>query len=141
MYLKALVDMPNLTGKIVTQKKKGSTYIFYEYDRVYDPVRKYHVPKRSVIGKLSADDAGTMYPNPNFLKFFPSVQVSSMNSEISRSCCLRIGSWVVIEHIIKYCGLCYAEKKDLQTKELAAAIEKSGKTYEDVLTFVKSGKR
>ncbi|MPM86394.1 hypothetical protein SDC9_133483 [bioreactor metagenome] len=23
MYLKALVDIPNLTGKIVTQKKKG----------------------------------------------------------------------------------------------------------------------
>lgn len=34
----------------------------------------------------------------------------------------------------------YAEKKDLQAKELAAAIEKSGKAYEDVLTFVKSGK-
>ncbi|MFA6906794.1 MAG: hypothetical protein WCQ62_11235 [Sphaerochaeta sp.] len=35
----------------------------------------------------------------------------------------------------------YAEKKDLQAKELATAIEKSGKSYEDVLTFVKSGKR
>lgn len=35
----------------------------------------------------------------------------------------------------------YAEKKDLQAKELAAAIEKSGKSYEDALTFVKSGKR
>lgn len=35
----------------------------------------------------------------------------------------------------------YAEKKDLQAKELAVAIEKSGKTYEDVLDFVKSGKR
>ncbi len=35
----------------------------------------------------------------------------------------------------------YAEKRDLQVKELATAIEKSGKSYEDVLTFVKSGKR
>jgi hypothetical protein len=35
----------------------------------------------------------------------------------------------------------YAEKRDLQAKELAVAIEKSGKSYEDVLTFVKSGKR
>lgn len=34
-----------------------------------------------------------------------------------------------------------AEKRDLQAKELAAAIEKSWKSYEDVLTFVKSGKR
>ena len=35
----------------------------------------------------------------------------------------------------------YVEKKNLQVKELAAAIEKSGKTYEDVLTFIKEGKR
>jgi len=33
----------------------------------------------------------------------------------------------------------YAEKRDLQVKELAAAIDKSTKSYEDVLTFVKSG--
>ena len=35
----------------------------------------------------------------------------------------------------------YAEKRELQAKELAAAIEKSGKSYEDVLSFVKNGKR
>jgi len=35
----------------------------------------------------------------------------------------------------------YAEKRDLQTKELITAIQKSGKTYEDVLDFVKNGKR
>jgi len=105
MYLKALVDIPNQTGKIVTQKKKDSIYVFYEYDRVYDPVRKFNVPKRAVIGKLSADDDSKMYPNPNFLKFFPAVQVSTINVEISRSCCLRIGSWVVISEIIKHYGL------------------------------------
>jgi transposase len=105
MYLNAIVDVPKLTGKIVTQKKKGATYIFYEYDRVYDPVRQYNVPKRSVIGKLSPDDESKMYPNPNFLKFFPSVQVSPMHSEITRSCCLRIGSWVVIRNIIQHYGL------------------------------------
>ncbi len=105
MYLKALVDIPNLTGKIVTQKKKDSTYIFYEYDRVYDPVRKFNVPKRAVIGKLSPDDESKMYPNPNFLKYFPAVQISAINAEISRSCCLRIGSWVVFSEIIKQYGL------------------------------------
>ena len=35
----------------------------------------------------------------------------------------------------------YVEKKNLQAKELAATIEKSGKSYEDVLTFIKEGKR
>jgi len=35
----------------------------------------------------------------------------------------------------------YTEKRGLQAKELAAAIEKSGRSYEDVLSFVKNGKR
>jgi uncharacterized protein (DUF3084 family) len=35
----------------------------------------------------------------------------------------------------------YNEKKELQVKQLALAIEKSGKSYEDVLTFIKEGKR
>ncbi len=34
----------------------------------------------------------------------------------------------------------YDEKKALQMQELAAAIEKNGKSYEDVLRFVKEGK-
>jgi hypothetical protein len=34
----------------------------------------------------------------------------------------------------------YDEKEALQIQELAAAMEKSGKSYEDVLKFVKDGK-
>jgi transposase len=101
MYLKALVDIPDVSGKIVTQRKKDSTYIFYEYDRVYDPVRKYNVPKRAVIGKLSPDDERKMYPNGNFLKYFPTAQLSHINRDVSRSCCLRVGSWLVISDIIR----------------------------------------
>ena len=105
MYLKALVDIPDVSGKIVTQRKKDSTYIFYEYDRVYDPVRKYNVPKRAVIGKLSPDDERKMYPNGNFLKYFPTAELSHINRDVSRSCCLRIGSWLVIRDIIRHYGL------------------------------------
>lgn len=36
-------------------------------------------------------------------------------------------------------GVLYEEKKELQIKELSAAIEKSGKNYEEVLRFVKDG--
>ncbi len=105
MYLKALVDIPDVRGKIVTQRKKDSIYIFYEYDRVYDPVRKYNVPKRAVIGKLSPDDESKMYPNGNFLKYFPTAELSHINRDVSRSCCLRIGSWLVIRDIIRHYGL------------------------------------
>lgn len=37
-------------------------------------------------------------------------------------------------------GALYDEKKELQLKELSAAIEKSGKSYEEVLRFVKDRK-
>jgi transposase len=89
----------------VTQRKKDSTYIFYEYDRVYDPVRKYNVPKRAVIGKLSPDDERKMYPNGNFLKYFPTAELSHINRDVSRSCCLRVGSWLVIKDIIRHYDL------------------------------------
>jgi len=35
----------------------------------------------------------------------------------------------------------HTEKRDLQVRELAAAIEKNGRSYQDVLSFVKNGKR
>jgi transposase len=105
MYLNTLVDLPDLPGKIIFQKKKDSTYVHYEYERVYNPVKKYNVPKRTVIGKLSHDDESKMYPNPNFLKFFPSADLSSTKRDASRSCCLRIGSWIAISSIIEHYSL------------------------------------
>lgn len=37
-------------------------------------------------------------------------------------------------------GTLYDQKKELQVQELAATIEKSGKSYEEVLKFIKNGK-
>jgi hypothetical protein len=85
MYLNTLVDMPDIPGKIVIQKKKDSSYVCYEYDRIYDPVRKFNIPKRVVIGKVSKEDERKMYPNPNFLKYFPSVELSSEKTDPARS--------------------------------------------------------
>jgi transposase len=101
MYLNTLVDMPHIPGKIVIQKKKDSSYVCYEYDRIYDPVRKFNIPKRVVIGKVSKEDDRKMYPNPNFLKYFPSVELSSEKTDPARSCCVRLGSWMAIKHVIE----------------------------------------
>jgi len=105
MHLKTLVDLPDIPGKIVIQKKKDSSYVHYEYDRTYDPKRKFNIPKRAVIGKLSKNNERKMYPNQNFLKYFPSVDVSSTMADSSRSCCLKIGSWMAIRSIIEHYGL------------------------------------
>lgn len=71
MYLDFLVKVPTAKGKITRRKKSNVVYIEYEYDRVYDPSRKYTFPKRVTIGKLSDTDQELMKPNQNFLKYFP----------------------------------------------------------------------
>jgi len=37
-------------------------------------------------------------------------------------------------------GALFDQKKELQVQELATTIEKSGKSYEEVLKFIKNGK-
>ena len=41
MYLGYLVDVPDKKGKITFRQKGNAKYVYYEYDRVYDPERKY----------------------------------------------------------------------------------------------------
>lgn len=56
MYLGYLVDVPDEKGKITFRQKGNAKYVYYEYDRVYDPKRKYTIVKRSTIGKLSDEN-------------------------------------------------------------------------------------
>ena len=45
MFLKFKVDIPVVPGKLVRKKRGGHTYIEYEYDRIYDPVKAIHLSK------------------------------------------------------------------------------------------------
>jgi hypothetical protein len=101
MYFDFLVTVPDVPGKIVRKNIKGSLYIYYEYDRIYDPVRKFNIPKRTTIGKLSEDDPALMHPNQNYRRFFPDVELPEEKPGFKRSSCLRIGSFLVIEKITK----------------------------------------
>ena len=49
MYLGYLVDVPDKKGKITFRQKGNAKYVYYEYDRVYDPERKYTIVKRSIL--------------------------------------------------------------------------------------------
>ena len=75
MHLDLLVKVPTVKGKITRRKKSNVVYIEYEYDRVYDPSRKYTFLKRVTIGKLSDTDPELMKPNQNFLKYFPDAEL------------------------------------------------------------------
>ena len=71
MYLKSLVTVPDVHGKIVQRAKGNTVYVYYEIGRDYDPSRQFTIPKRVTIGKLSSDASDKMFPNQNFLKYFP----------------------------------------------------------------------
>ena len=100
MYLDFKVKTP-LSRKGVTRKTiKGVTYIYYTYSRAYDPAKKYTTPKSTSIGKCDSSDIETMYPNANYLKFFPEAELPA-EKVASRSCCLRVGAVMVIRKIIE----------------------------------------
>ena len=105
MYLDFLVKVPTVKGKITRRKKSNVVYIEYEYDRVYDPSRKYTFPKRVTIGKLSDTDPELMKPNQNFLKYFPDAELPESKNRTSRSSCLRVGAYFVLRKLIEECSL------------------------------------
>ena len=45
MYLDYLVDVPEVKGKITFRSKGNVRYVYYEYDRIYDPDKKYTTVK------------------------------------------------------------------------------------------------
>ena len=99
MYLDHKVRIPEKNG--VTRKSiKGTTYVYYAYDRKYDPEKKHTVPINTTIGKCEADDPDMMYPNTNFLKYFPEVEMpDEKDAAVYRSSCLRIGAYLVLRRI------------------------------------------
>ena len=100
MYYDFKVKIPEIKGKIYERTINGVVYINYEYDRIYKPDKKYNIPKRTTIGKKCEDDPEMMYPNPNFLTYFPDAELPEDQGRDVRSSCLRIGTWLVIEKLM-----------------------------------------
>jgi hypothetical protein len=106
MYYNCLVNIPKNTGKISRNKRGKTTYIEYTYAREYLPEKKYNVARRTTIGKADPDHPGMMFPNPNFEKFFPDIEIPAEGTAAepvneSRSSCIRIGAFSVVRRIIE----------------------------------------
>ncbi len=99
-YYEFLVDVPVVKGKIVRKKQSGKVFIQLETGRRYDQARKNTTPERVTIGKVSKDDENKMYPNDSFFQHFPSVAIPELRPESVRSCCLKIGAYIVIKSVI-----------------------------------------
>jgi len=105
MYLDFTVKIPEIRGKITYRTKAESTYVEYEYERIYDPEKQYTYVKRSTIGKQSKTDATMMSPNINFLKYFPEAEIPDKKERTMRSSCLRVGVYIVIRKIMDDYGI------------------------------------
>ncbi|HKM21756.1 MAG TPA: transposase [Lachnospiraceae bacterium] len=101
MYYDSLIKIPENTGRITVNRRGDTTYIEYTYDRKYVPEKKYNVPKRTTIGKLSKTDPTMMQPNQNFVKFFPDIALQEEQNHSNRSSCLRIGGFLIIRKIME----------------------------------------
>ena len=63
MYADFRVRIPSEKGKITRKTIKGTTYIYYQLDRVYNADKKYSEPKCTTIGKACEDDSAMMIPS------------------------------------------------------------------------------
>ena len=97
--------VPDVKGKITRKPKGDAVYINYEYGREYDHDRKYNIPKRVIIGKLSKSDPTKMQPNQNYLTYFPEAELPEEKFDSNRSSCLKIGSYLVINNVLNEYGI------------------------------------
>lgn len=100
MYLNTTVKIPQIKGKIITKKKGDAKYILYQYGSEYKADKRFAVPKRTVIGKVSSDDESLMFPNEKFQDYFPDVKLPDELPFAYRSCCLRIGAYIIIDKTV-----------------------------------------
>ena len=100
MYYNFVVQIPSEKGKILTKAKGGSSYVLFQYGTEYKPDKKYAIPKRTIIGKVDPSDPTKMFPNEKFQQYFPEAMLPEELPETYRSCCLRIGPYVVIRYVL-----------------------------------------
>lgn len=105
MYLDTMTAIPAVSGKITFDTKNDTTYVKYEYERVYDAAKKYTNVKRATIGKRSKQDPSLMQPNEIYLKYFPEAQLPETRRNTERSSSLKAGTYLVIRKILNEYGI------------------------------------
>ena len=140
MYLNTTVKIPEMKGKIISKKKGGTTYILYQYGSEYNPDKQYAVPLRTIVGKVSPSDSSLMFPNEKFQVYFPDAEIPDELPFAYRSCCLKIGSCVIIRKVLDEYKLvpmlrkCFGDETGLMLDLVSYLIideENAGQYYPD----------
>ena len=98
MYLPVATQIPDCPGRIIRKTKSGATYIYYQYGQRYNAEKRYAIPERACIGKLTED--GLMLPNENYRKHFPGVNLPGEKPRSLRSSCLRVGCHFLVRKLL-----------------------------------------
>ncbi len=77
--------------------------VYYQYGQRYNPEKRYAIPERACIGKLTED--GLMLPNENYRKHFPGVNLPGDKRRSLRSSCLRVGCHFLVRKLLDDYGL------------------------------------
>ncbi len=124
MYLDEKVPVPRADGKITVKKVGSAEYVYFETGRVYDPARKFNVPRRRLVGKLAGE--GWILPNENYAKFFPRKAPKARNGRgeaQGRSACVRAGTFLVLRKIAEEKGLPGILEKLFGKRDAAMALD------------------
>lgn len=79
--------------------------------------KKYNVPEQRIIGKRSENNPDRMLPNETFVKYFGGQEMPEQKAGQTRSSCLRIGTFLVIQKILNGYKLPEILEKYLGKKE------------------------
>ena len=99
MFLKVLVPIPKDEKGISKKTIDGITYVYYTYERHYDPKKKYTVGSLTSIGKCESRESDMMYPNTNYLKYFPDADIPETKNISDRSGVLKAGPYLAIKKV------------------------------------------
>ena len=121
MKAEILVSLPENNPKITLKKLKSGTYVYFEYERIYNSKTRHTTPKRKCIGKLSATDLNMMIPNAIYPEYF-GVEHLSKDASFERSCSLSVGAFIVIEKIIQDYQISYYLKEALRDDKNAGVF-------------------
>ena len=123
MYFDFTIPIPQIKGKLYRNKIKETTYICYEFDRTYNKDKKYNTPKRTSIGKVNPSATNMMFPNPKYYEFFPEDSIPMLQETQERSCCLKVGAYLVIKKIIEDYDLISILNKYFESKEVGLFLD------------------
>lgn len=123
MFMKFKVPIPEAPGKLVRKNRGGEMFIEYEYERTYDPVKQITYPRRASIGKVDKDDPDQMYPNQNYLKYFPDAPLPEEVDRSSRSPYLNIGPYIVLHKIITDSAVRTLLEKHMDAKNAGLVLD------------------